>query len=92
MDILTVVFIFVLIEAGLYGICCYLCREKHVSGELGEQSKDRVASVQPIASDSPGSRPLSKTSPNTNRRLKTPGNSTSIDHSPSRISLLGDCE
>jgi hypothetical protein len=92
MDILTVVFIFVLIEVGVYGFCCFLCRENHVSGELGEQSKDRVASVQPIASDSPGSRPLSKTSPYTDCRSKKPGKSTSIDHSSSRTSLSGDCE
>lgn len=92
MDILTVVFIFVLIEVGLYGICCFLCREKHVSAELGEQSQDRVASVRPITSDNPGSRPVSKTSHCTDRRLKKKENSTPIDQSSSRIYLLGDCE
>ena len=39
MDILTVVFIFVLIEVGLYGICCFLCREKPRVGGAGRTIK-----------------------------------------------------
>lgn len=39
MDILTVFLIVVAIEAGIYGICCIMCREKHDSGETGTRSK-----------------------------------------------------
>ena len=45
MDILTLVLIVVVIEAGLYGLCCFMCREKHVSGKPEEQSKDNSGSV-----------------------------------------------
>ena len=39
MDIFTVFLIVVAIEAGLYGICCIMCREKHSPVETGTQSK-----------------------------------------------------
>jgi hypothetical protein len=39
MDILTPLLIVVLIEAGLYGICCLMCREKHVPDENRTQPK-----------------------------------------------------
>jgi len=45
MDILTLVLIVVVIEAGLYGLCCFMCREKHVLGKPEEQSKDNSGSV-----------------------------------------------
>ena len=45
MDILTLVLIVVVIEAGLYGLCCLMCREKHVPGKPEEQSKDNSGSV-----------------------------------------------
>ena len=39
MEILIPFVIVVLIEAGLYGICCLMCREKHVPDETRTQSK-----------------------------------------------------
>lgn len=39
MDILTLFLIVVAIEAGLYGICCIMCREKHLLDKTGTQSK-----------------------------------------------------
>ena len=50
MDILTPVLIVVVIEAGLYGLCCFMCREKHVSGKPEEQSKDNLGSVRSSSS------------------------------------------
>lgn len=43
MEILTVVLIVVAIEAGLYGICCFMCREKPVPEELGDNQKKEDA-------------------------------------------------
>ena len=40
MEILAVVFIFVAIEAGLYGICCFMCREKPVPKEVKDDQKE----------------------------------------------------
>jgi hypothetical protein len=43
MEILTVVLIVVAIEAGLYGICCFMCREKPVPEERGDNQKKEDA-------------------------------------------------
>lgn len=43
MEILTLVFIFVAIEAGLYGICCFMCREKPMPEEIGDNQKKEDA-------------------------------------------------
>jgi hypothetical protein len=39
MDILTLFLIVVVIEACLYGLCCLMCRERHMPNETEEQSK-----------------------------------------------------
>ena len=39
LNILTVVVIVLVIEAAIYGICCFMCRERHVPGEIEDQSK-----------------------------------------------------
>jgi len=39
MDILTVVSIVVLIEVGIYRICCFLWKEKPVSPEESEEAR-----------------------------------------------------
>jgi len=43
MEILTVVLIVVAIEAGLYGICCFMCREKPVAEARGDNEKKEGA-------------------------------------------------
>jgi hypothetical protein len=39
MDILTVVVVFLILEAGICGLCWYVCRERHVSGETEKAKK-----------------------------------------------------
>src|SRR5262245_62973564 len=47
MMIFTVVLIVVVIEVALYGICCFVCREKHVSEEIrDDQTKDNLGSLR----------------------------------------------
>jgi hypothetical protein len=46
MMIFTLILIVVLIEAGLYGICCFLCRERHVPGDHPPPRSTQVVDFQ----------------------------------------------
>lgn len=50
MEILTVVFIFVAIEAGLYGVCCLMCREKPVPEEKEIEDNQKKEDADDMAS------------------------------------------
>lgn len=39
MDILIVVVVFLVLEAGICGVCCFVCRERHVPEERDNQPK-----------------------------------------------------
>lgn len=50
MEILTVVLIVVAIEAGLYGVCCIMCREKPVPEEKEIEDNQKKEDADDMAS------------------------------------------
>ena len=48
MMVFTVVLIVVVIEAVLYGICCFMCREQHVPEEIrDDHTTENLGSLRP---------------------------------------------
>jgi len=91
MDIFTAIMIFLVIEAGLYGICCFMCRERHVPSEREEQSKIHHSALHPprITHVGDPQQPLSHPPDHPSHRQE---NTAELIYFPSRISSLRDCE
>ena len=93
MDIFTVFLIVVAIEAGLYGLCCFICRERHVPGEIEKESKityHHFALHPPritLAVD-----PQKAWPPPTDHESNRQENNARLICFPSRISSLRDCD
>ena len=93
MDILTTVLIVVVIEAGLYGICCLMCRERHVPGEIEKESKITYhQSAHPPPRITHVVDPQKARSPTTDHQSNRQENNARLICFPSRISSLRDCD
>ena len=93
MDILTAFLIVVVIEAGLYGICCLMCRERHVPGEIEKESKTAYHhSAHPPPRITHVVVPQKEWSPPTDHQSNRQENNARLICLPSRISSLRDCE
>jgi len=93
MDILTVIVTVLVVEAAIYGICCFVCRKKHVPGEMGTQSKMILhhSALPPPQTTNVVDTSEGMASP-TDRRSNRPENSVRLICFPSRISSLRDCD
>jgi len=93
MDIFTVVVIVLVMEAGIYGLCCFVCRERHVPGEIEKHSKITYhhSALHPpritTAVDPQKAWPLS-----TDHQSNGQENNAPLICFPSRIPSLRDCE
>ena len=92
MDILTVIVTVLVVEAAIYGICCFVCRKRHVPDEMETRSKitpphsalpPRTSQVIDHQKD---------WSHANDRRSNRPENSVRLICFPSRISSLRDCD
>jgi hypothetical protein len=92
MDILTVVVIVLVIEAVIYGICCLMCRERHIPGEEEQSTIPHHHSVHHSPRITKVVEPEKKWSPPTDHQSNGHENNIRLICFPSRVSSLRDCE
>jgi hypothetical protein len=93
MDILTVIVAVLVVEAAIYGICCFVCRKEHVPGEMGTQSKMTLhhSALPPPQTTHVVDTSEGTASP-TDRQSNRLENSVRLVCLASRISSLRDCD